>query len=83
MNVRKCRQCGKMVDFDEPWCDHETMEESAWLDLAKRLPWAANSGPATMSNAVVDEIVEQAAEELGMQAGETWKEQMRTELDNG
>lgn len=25
-----------MVDFDEPWCDHETIEESAWIDMASR-----------------------------------------------
>lgn len=34
--IRACRQCGRMVDFDEPWCDHETMEESAWIDIVSR-----------------------------------------------
>lgn len=36
-NIRKCKFCGKEVDFDEPWCDHETMEESGWLDIRDRL----------------------------------------------
>jgi len=27
--------CGKEVDFAEPWCDHETMEESAFLNMPK------------------------------------------------
>ena len=53
MNIRECRQCHKMVDFDEPWCDHETMEESAWLDIKE-----------CMLNAVVDELVRKAAKDL-------------------
>lgn len=32
-HVRLCKMCGKMVDFNSPWCEHETMEESAWLNL--------------------------------------------------
>lgn len=32
-NIRKCKMCGKEVDFSEPWCAHETMEESAWLNM--------------------------------------------------
>jgi len=51
--IRPCKLCGKEVDFDEPWCDHETMEESAWLDIRER----------TM-NAIVDEAVEIVAKEL-------------------
>jgi hypothetical protein len=42
-----------MVDFDEPYCDHETMEESAWLDIRERI-----------GNAMVDEAVEIAAKDL-------------------
>jgi hypothetical protein len=42
-----------MVDFDEPWCDHETMEESAWRDINSRI-----------QSSVVDAAVEQAAKEL-------------------
>ncbi len=53
MNVRKCRQCGRMVDFDEPYCDHETMEESAWLDIKQRI-----------GNAMIDDTVEIAAKDL-------------------
>ena len=53
MNIRKCKQCGRMVDFDEPWCDHETMEESAWLDINERF-----------RNSVIDEVVEKAAKDL-------------------
>lgn len=57
MNIRKCRQCGQMVDFDEEWCDHETMEESAWRDINKRIYDAAVIQ-------VVDEVVHDAAKEL-------------------
>ncbi len=81
MNIRKCRQCGKMVDFDEPWCDHETMEESAWLDLAKRLPWLFNPTYDTVLNVAIDRVVEESAKELGFQAGKTWKEQIDKELE--
>jgi hypothetical protein len=58
MNIRECRQCHRMVDFDEPWCDHETMEESAWIDIRER---AAAFG---RDAAVIDDIVEQAAKDL-------------------
>lgn len=57
MNIRKCRQCGQMIDFDEPWCDHETMEESAWQDINKRIYNAA-------LNQTIDELVYKAAKEL-------------------
>lgn len=36
MNIRTCKMCGKQVDFDEPYCDHETMEESGLLDIRDR-----------------------------------------------
>ena len=36
--VRPCKICSKIVDFSAPDCDHETMEESAWLDM-KELDW--------------------------------------------
>lgn len=52
-NIRECKFCGKLIDFDQPWCDHETMEESAWLDIRKRL-----------RNVVIDKVVEQAAKDL-------------------
>lgn len=42
-----------MVDFDEPWCDHETMEESMWLDIRER-----------MGSNAVDKVVHQAAKDL-------------------
>jgi len=46
-----------MVDFDEPWCDHETMEESGWLDVIKRQREAAVAR-------VIDDAVWRAALEL-------------------
>jgi len=48
--IRKCKFCGKDVDFSEPWCDHETMEESAWLDIRSRMQKDA-------FDRVVDEVV--------------------------
>jgi hypothetical protein len=57
MNVRECRQCHRMVDFDEPWCDHETMEESAWRDISGRIAKAAY-------DKVIDDAVRQAAKDL-------------------
>ena len=72
MNIRECKQCHKMVDFDEPWCDHETMEESAWLDIAERQK-AVHQHNAEVTAALfdkeVDKVVQRAAEELGFQAG--------------
>lgn len=53
MNKRICKLCGKVVDFDEPWCDHETMEESALLNIRER-----------MTNNLIDIAVEIAAKEL-------------------
>jgi len=52
--------CGKEVDFDQPWCDHETMEESAWLDIAASRVAAAQ----TALNVVIDEVVKETAEKL-------------------
>ena len=65
---RPCRQCGKEVDFSEPWCDHETMEESAWLDIQSRMVSGAELE-------VVDDVVSKAAQELGERAGKylKWK----------
>lgn len=55
--IRECKSCHKMVDFSEPWCDHETMEESAWLDIHERMV-------ATATTQVLDEIVYKAAQDL-------------------
>ena len=60
--TRKCKLRGKEVDFSEPWCDHETMEESAWLDIQSRQRQAA-------VEEVANDAVEQAAVELGASAG--------------
>ncbi len=57
MNIRKCKQCGKMIDFDEPWCDHETMEESAWRDIDNRIY-------ETALNQIITDLVHQAARDL-------------------
>jgi hypothetical protein len=46
-----------MVDFDEPWCAHETMEESAWIDFNTRAYNAA-------LEKVIDDVVHQAAKDL-------------------
>jgi len=54
---RPCKFCGKEVDFSEPWCDHETMEESAWLDMHKRIVKDAEEQ-------VIGEIIEQAIKDL-------------------
>jgi hypothetical protein len=55
--TRPCKFCGKEVDFSEPWCDHETMEESAWIDIHQRIVRDAQ-------NMVIDELVKQAAKDL-------------------
>lgn len=73
-NIRVCRQCGKEVDFDEPYCDHETMEESAILDMNRRTQ--------QVYNMVVDNIVEQTARELGFKAGEDMAKLREKQLDN-
>jgi len=77
VNIRTCKLCGKEVDFDEPWCDHETMEESGLLDMRSRI-----KATVEVINNEIDKIVHEAAKELGWQASETWKEQMREELDS-
>ncbi len=46
-----------MIDFDEPWCDHETMEESAWRDIDNRIY-------ETALNQVITDLVHQAARDL-------------------
>jgi hypothetical protein len=74
-NLRNCRQCGKMVDFDEPWCDHETMEESAWIDIFQR-------GIAFGKDAdAIDRIVEQAAAEMGVAAAKFMTDGLKEDLD--
>lgn len=40
--LRACKQCGKMVDFSESYCPHETMEESAWQNMS---PNDVKAGP--------------------------------------
>lgn len=57
MNIRKCKLCGKDVDFDEPWCEHETMEESAWQDINNRIYKDA-------MDIVVEEQVRKATKDL-------------------
>lgn len=62
--IRPCKQCGRVVDFSEPWCDHETMEESAWIDIRHRQLDAAVAK-------VIDNAVEGAAKDLiGKKEGE-------------
>ena len=73
--IRPCKFCGKEVDFDEPWCDHETMEESAWLDILSRQRSAA-------IEKVTNDAVGQAAEELGYRAGRSLAERQNEELNN-
>jgi hypothetical protein len=63
---RPCNLCGKEVDFSEPWCDHETMEESAWLDIQSRMIRRAEAE-------VIDDVVGKTAQELGKRAGEDLK----------
>ena len=81
MNIRVCKMCGKEVDFDEPWCAHETMEESAWLAIDRK------QGPLTPKEVhdlafqiIIDEAVEESAKELGWQAGNAVAEQMKKEF---
>lgn len=53
MNLRVCKQCGKTVDFDDPWCEHETMEESAWIDIRERV-----------RNTLIDDMLKKVVKEL-------------------
>ena len=69
MNIRECKQCHRMVDFDEPWCDHETMEESAWLDIMERVKINGKRSIELYYSGALDEIIHQVAKELGMSAG--------------
>jgi hypothetical protein len=57
--IRVCKLCGKEVDFSEPWCDHETMEESAWLDIHERIYKAA-------VDKTIDDLVHKTAKELNL-----------------
>jgi hypothetical protein len=77
VNIRTCKLCGREVDFDEPYCAHETMEESAWLNMPKAVVIEDPRIPLQHFNDAVDEMVHQAAKELGWQAGETQKQQLR------
>ena len=70
MDIRKCRMCSKEVDFDEPYCDHETMEESGWLNIPKAIKQRyAEDLYERATDKVVDDLVEKVAAELGRQAG--------------
>jgi hypothetical protein len=60
MTVRECKLCKRMVDFSEPWCDHETMEESAWLDILER----QNAATKASLDKLIDEAVIEAAKDL-------------------
>src|SRR6266480_881034 len=95
MNVRECRQCHRMIDFDEPWCDHETMEESAWIDIVERRREDAERlavdvivvhtagellGKAIQKD-IVDELVEKVAVQLGLSAAEIWRKQFMELVD--
>ncbi len=61
-NIRECNICHKQVDFDEPWCDHETMEESAWLDIKSRI--------------VIDDAVYHAALDMSYTGGQNLRKLM-------
>jgi len=67
--------CGKEVDFDEPWCDHETMEESAWLDMQTRLGPKPFQPMPPASNEI-----ERMAEEVGFQTARNIDEMLRKEF---
>lgn len=72
MNIRPCKQCGKEVDFDEPYCAHETMEESAWLNM-----------PGKPQDPVIDAgPLAPLAEELGLRAAAAY-DQMWENAFNG
>jgi hypothetical protein len=75
MNIRPCKECGKMVDFDEPWCDHETMEESG----LRNFPQAAIVASAYAQ--IIDDAVDKAAIELGVSAGKAIKEKIVSDLE--
>src|SRR5205809_559419 len=96
MNIRECRQCHRMIDFDEPWCDHETMEESAWLDIAQRrredteklamevliTKAAGEVMGVSAQKQIADELVEKVAAQLGLSAAETWRKQFMKLVDS-
>lgn len=72
--IRPCKQCGKVVDFSDPYCEHEIMEESAWRDILKRQKAAAES-------IVIDEQIKKAAEELGYRAAEDFRKMIQRVYD--
>jgi hypothetical protein len=79
VNIRECNQCHKMVDFDEPWCDHETMEESAWRDIQAR--GLAFGVDAALIDELVDNEVNRAAKKLGLSAGKAIGDKIKEDLD--
>lgn len=93
--IRPCKLCGKAVDFSEPWCDHETMEESAWLDIldhhtvkaaqaaidCKNAPLSPKEIEDLAIQSLIDAVVERAANELGWHAGQAIKERMLKDLE--
>jgi hypothetical protein len=93
--IRPCKLCGKAVDFSEPWCDHETMEESGWLDIldrrtvetaqavidAKDAPLTPQEVEDLAIQIIIDATVEQAAKELGWRASQDIKARMLKDLE--
>ena len=57
------------------------MEESAWLNMPKVTVIPEPEIVQKAYNIVIDDLVNQAAKELGEQAGKTWKEQVDSELE--
>lgn len=76
--IRTCRLCGKQIDFDVPWCDHETMEESAWLDIADRLGFYSRGG--TLSATEPKTELDRISEEIGFRAAQAVDEQIYNSL---
>lgn len=81
MNMRECSLCHKMIDFDEPYCAHESMEESAWLDIKERreklIADLRNPESEAYKISIIDPIVHAAAVELGLRAAEVFREQVK------
>ena len=69
--IRECKLCHKQVDFSESWCDHETMEESGWLDIQSRM------GKATAIVEFSDDFIEQLAIDLGKAAAKEFDARYR------
>lgn len=68
--IRACKLCGRSVDFSAPWCDHETMEESAWLNMPRMKH-------LEISEEIIDSAIAVVAVELGYRAAEMFKEQCK------